>query len=389
MNTIRIAKMLIGINLKKSIPAIMTVTTFLLVLNVLLGILFSTTGIFSNSITENSSVHFMEIVNEGDPNDVNNINMELKKSRDVRASFIDVSHPVVMSCNNESGMEVYTIVGIPCELLPELKLSASSDQFLFLPKADKNSFNGMSRVEFEETLYIDKGNGVRAPELKCFEYEITDFYEPIQWDLFPESIAIIDEKTAMEIANGMSVDGMTIPSDRVIANVLDVSKMQALEQAIKKRFPNTDVRYALKHTGQLPNYATVFIAVSGMIIAILLVFCIINIRSSIKEILNTRQRDIGLFSLFGVQSKMINRVFIIEFTFNGVLSFLITSLITGIVFAFLDVAFSIDLISSYYLIYLVSNAIISVFMFVFIAIVQVRRALKRINQAKIFKEFLK
>lgn len=389
MNKIKIAKMFIGINLKKSISAILTLTTFLLVLNILLGILFATTGIFSGSITENSSVRFMEVVNGGDNKDITNINSEIKSMSDVKASFIDVSHSVVIPCNNESSMEIYTLVGVPKDLLPELNLSATSDKFLFLPSSDKDAFNGMDSVEIEETLYSDKGNGVRVAELKYFNYKITGFYESIKWDIYPDSIAIIDETTAMEIAYGLSPDGKTLGSDRVIVNVTDVSKMQAIEENLQEKFPNVDVRYALKYTGQLPAYATVLIAVSGIIIAILAAFSIINIRSSVQQMLNLRQRDIGLLSLFGVKSKEIRSIFIIEFIFYGVLSFLLASLMTSVLFGVFTIAFSIDLISNYFMIYLITNAVIAVLMFVLIAIMQVNRSLKRINNAKIFKEILK
>lgn len=389
MRKLKIAKMFINVNFIKSFSAIIALTTFLLVLNILLGILFSSTGMFSDSVTENSSMHFMEIINEGELSDNTKINDELSNMFGVNGSFIDVSHPIQIQCKNESGAQLYTLIGVPNSVLSEFNLSSSSDKFLFLPKTDENYFTGIDTVEFEETLYLANKDGLKLPELKLFKYDITGFYNKISLDIFPENLAIIDEATAMEIARGMTEDGTLMHSDRVIANVTDVSKMKSIEDTIVEKFPNTKVRYPLKYTGKLPQFATVLIAISGIILAILFIFCFINIKSSVKQMLNIRQRDIGLLSLFGVKSKEILWIFVIEFIFNGLISFLLASAVTCILFLIFKYAFLIDLITNYFYIYLITNAIIAVIMFVLIAIIQVRTSLKKINNAKIFKEILK
>lgn len=389
MKKFKITSLFIRSNFRKSISSILTLTTFLLVLNILLGILFSTTGIFSNSITENSSVHFMEIINNGDNSDLSKIKKYLDEISDVKGSFIDVSHPVMIECNNDSGMEIYTLVGVPKELLPDIGLSSDNEEFLFLPGKDKNKFNGLSNVQFEETLYKEQSSGIRKSEIVYFKYNISGFYRKISWDLFPDNIIIIDVGTATEIANRMTEDENILPSDRIIASIKNVSKMENIDEELSLKFPNTDIRYALKFTGQLPQFATVLIAISGIIVIILLVFCFVNIRSSVRQILDQRSRDIGLLSLFGVKTKEILSIFVMEFLFNGIIAFIFSSFISTLMFSLFKLLFDIDLLTGYLGIYLLSNVIIAVLLFVIIAFVQVSSSLKRINNAKVFKEILK
>ena len=388
MKRFKIAKMIIAAGFRKSVSTMLTLVTFLLVLNILIGILFSVTGILSGSITQNASVHFMEIINEANDVDILELKKEIDNMPDIKSSFIDVSHPVMIPCNNSSGMEVYTLIGIPRELLSEFGIFADKDTFLFLPNRDMQSYEGMDVVEIEETLFVNQPDGSRVPELLYFYYDITGYYDPIPWDIFPQDIVIIDEPTAMDIALGMSFDGVSPMSARVIAFVYDVSKMHDIEQEIISLFPSMDVRYALKYTGKLPEYATVLIAVSGIIIAILAVFCYTNIRSSVRQMLILRQRDIGLFSLFGVQNSDIVRVFVIEYVYYGVVSYVFVSVVTVLLFTIFKQLFRIDLLTNYVWIYLVSNAVLAVVIFAVIAAKQVHLILNRIDNAKIYKEIL-
>lgn len=389
MHTLRISFMFIRTNFKKALSSILTLITFLLVLNILLGVLFSTTGILGDTITENESVHYMEIINEGDSSNIQIIYQDLNSMDKVKGCFIDVSHPIVLPCNSEEGMKIYTLVGLPKELLSEIGVSSQNDKYLFLPIEDQASFDGIDVVQIEESLYVQQADESWLPEIVCYDYEITGFIEKIQWDIFPENIAIIDDKTAMEIAKGMTMNGDNYLSDRVIVYVSDVSNMKAVQEHLERTYSNVDIRYALKYTGQLPEYATVLIAVSGIIIAILLVFCYINIKNNVKQLLSMRQRDIALLSMFGVENKKITGLLVTEFSFYGVVAFLFVSAITFVLFFALRYVFSIDLLSGYMTIYLISNAVIALLILTLVSSFQVRSLLGKIDHTKIYKSILK
>lgn len=387
MRKIKIATLFIRNNYKKAIPSIMTLTTFLLILNILLGILFSTTGLFSDTIVDNSSVHFMEIINNGDRSEINKIKTFIENQKEISDSFFDTSHPIIIECDNNDGFQTYSLLGVPKQLLPRLGLKSSSDKFLFLPQNDKKYYSNITSVEIEETLYPEKEKNGKA-EIQTINYEVTGFYQKIQWDLFPENVAIIDSETANKIALRSNPE-KEILSDRIIAFVPDVASMKNIEQKIKESFLDAEVKYSLKFTNNLPQYAKVFIAISGIIVLILVLFCIVNIKESVHQILNIRKRDVGLLSLFGVENKNIFTIFMFEFLLYGVASFSLSFVSSSILFIMLKIFFSIDLISKYVLIYLFADIVIALLMFICISAIQIKLILKKIDSAKIFKEILK
>lgn len=386
MKRIKIASLFIKNNYKKAIPSIITLTTFLLILDILLGIFFSTTGILNDSIVENSSVHFMEILNNGEMSDISKIKEFISKQDEISGNFYDTSHPVLVDCDSEAGAETYTMIGIPKSLLPELGLKADTDKFCFLPKTDEKYFKNMTSIEIDETLY-PKGKKGDA-QIEYVKFDISGFYEKIKWDLFPENLIIVDDATAIEIAERSNKDG-SILSDRIIAYVSDSAAMSKVEGKLKAEFPNIDVKYSLKYTGQLSEFAKVFLAIGGIIILVLTVFCIINIKESVRQILNVRKRDIGLLALFGVDNSNIFYIFMIEFFLYGLVAFVLAYVTMGGLFFAIYKVCQLDLFGPFYLIYLIADLGIAVLMFIVISAIQLRNIMKKIDDAKIFKEILK
>ncbi len=386
MRKFKVVKVFVLNNISKTIPSILTLTTFLIILNILLGILFSTTGVLEKSITDNFSVHFMEILNNEDFTYSPQMSLDIEKIEQVDESFVDYAHPVQIE--SESGLyELVTIIGMPKSVLSALKLNTDEEKFLFLPDKLKDSFKLGEEVYFEETVYTGKLINGSLYDIVDFKYNVTGFFEELKWDVFPENIVIIDEETFLQIAD---VGGEAeMRSGRIIVYVSDVSEMKTVENKIKEIYPMADIRYTLKHTGSLPEFSKILIAVSSVILVVLLVFCIFNINGNVKQILNQRQRDIGLLSLFGVDSKTIFTIFVSEYFFSGLFAFILTGGITTLLFFILKEMFNLGQFLEFMWIYIVIDFVVSILIFVFISTLQVNLSLKKLNKSKIFKDILK
>jgi ABC-type antimicrobial peptide transport system permease subunit len=385
----KIIGMFVRNNIGKTLPSILTLTTFLLILNILLGILFSTTGVLSRSVTNNSYVRFMEVLNNGDFKKSSQMVSKISALPEVDECFPDVSHPIMIETENSDQFELYTALGIPKGLLSEFGLSSDTDQYIFLPRKDSDKFKKGSVVKFEETFYNKNARpGESSYELKELKYTVSGYYDDMNWDLFPENVVLMDQMTTDRIAVGGTSDGI-MAADRIIVHVADVSDMKTVEENIREMYPDTDIRYDLKHTGELPGYSKLIIAVSGTILIVLLVFCIFNINGNVKQILNSRRRDIGLLSLFGVDSGDITSIFVSEYFISGLISFVLAIAVTAVLFILLKVFGGIDMLTGYMHIYIIADALLAVLIFVLISAIQVKKALKKINKAKLFKEVLK
>lgn len=385
----KIIFMFVRNNIDKTLPSILTLTTFLLILNILLGILFSTTGVLSRSVTNNSFVHFMEVLNNGDFKKSSEMISKIEAIPEVDECFPDVAHPIMIENENSEQFELYTALGVPKSLLNEFGLSSDTDKYIFLPQKDSNRFKKGSVVKFEETLYNKNAKqGENAYELEELKYTVTGFYDDLNWDLFPENVILLDQITTDRIAMGGASDGI-MAADRIIVHVADVSNMKNVEEKIHEMYPESEIRYDLKHSGELPSYSKLIIAVSGTLLIVLLIFCIFNINGNVKQILNSRHRDIGLLSLFGVDSGDITYIFVWEYFISGFIAFILVIVVTTILFIMLKVFSGIDMLTDYMHIYIIADVILAVMIFVFISVIQVKRALKKINKAKLFKEVLK
>lgn len=378
-----------GDHIKKSISSICALITFLFVLNLLLGIIISTTGVFQSSITNNNSMKFMEICNEGDLKRTSEIYQYLKSLEDVNSCFIDVSFPVVVVCDNESNNETYNLLGVPKEMLVNLGIESPKDEkYLFLPKRHEEYFKD-SLFIFEVSEYVVNEDGAKVVNCHDMTFDITGYYEDISLDLFPEDLAIIDEETAMTIAKNASESGEEIYSSRVIATVDDVSSMNAVEEKLVRKFENVTVRYDLKYTHELPSYAKILITISGVILSVIFIICICNIQSGITQMMSLRKRDIALLSLLGIQKKQIRRIFILEFAFSGILAFVGAFLLTNVIFIGFLKGFGLDLLTNCIGIYFLVDLVVAIVMFILISYILLEKMLRELNMSKMYKDILK
>lgn len=206
--------------------------------------------------------------------------------------------------------------------------------------------------------------------------------------MLPPDLALIDEARMLAITERMYPDGK-VHVHRILVTCDDISSMKDIETQISQIYPDATIRYSLKYSKKLPTFSVMLITGSSIIIVILLIICIINIRNNVNQILDTRNRDIGLLTLFGTGDKYIKSIFIHEFSFYGFITFIIATLSNLILFVLFKMVLRLDLLTDYFLIYLILNLTISVLVFCLVSFLQISRRAKKLNKAKLFKEFLK
>ena len=374
---------------KKMMPAILALTSFLLILNILLAILISTTGIFDKSVTNNVTMKFMEIINNGSLEETKKIDEKLAVMDKVADHIPDYYHPVIVDKKDGQMGEDFNLIGMSEIIIKDLGITPSGEKYMYLPNSASKTYKIGDVVSVEEPVYKDNPKANEKPyEFKTFEFEVKGFYDDISWDVLPDDLAIID-KNSFEIITSNLVEHGALAADRGLAYIPNVADMKDVEKSITSEFPNVQVRYSLKNAGHLPDYAVFLVAVSGIIIAILFVFCFFNIRGNVSQILNQRTRDLGLLSLFGMEPASIRYVLVCEFFIAGISAFVLSGVVTFGLLVALYVIWKIDVFLRYMWIYLVIDLILAIVLFVGIACFEITSALKKINNAKIFKEILK
>ena len=165
--------------------------------------------------------------------------------------------------------------------------------------------------------------------------------------------------------------------------------MKIVEGKIGELYPNAMVKYSLKYSNELPSYTVVLLAGSGIIVVVLLLICVFNIKNSVNQIVDQRNRDIALLSLFGSGDKTIRQMFIYEFIVYGLVTFVCSTFISFGVFITFKYVLGIDMITKAYWVYIVFDFAISLIVFGILSITLISSRLKKLNNAKMFKEFLK
>lgn len=218
--------------------------------------------------------------------------------------------------------------------------------------------------------------------------DITAYYKDIEFDMLPPNLAIIDEHRMFQIVKKMSeTESYTI--QRLLITVDDISDMKIVEGKVSEVYSDALVKYSLKYSNELPSYTVILIAGSGIIVVILLLICVFNIKNNVNQIIDQRNRDIALLSLFGVGDKTIRKMFIYEFVIYGLCTFICSTAISFGLFAIFKYILEIDILTNMYWIYMILDFVISFIVFGVLSITQISSRLKKINNTKMFKEFLK
>ncbi|CRZ33963.1 FtsX-like permease family protein [Herbinix hemicellulosilytica] len=389
LNVINVSEIFLKSNFKKFISSILSLVTFLLIANLLLGFILSTTGVLSDSLADNNTMHFMEIlIDSSIERDIEEIRENLQKIKHVESIIWDYSHPILLEAVNSDSNAILNIIGIPKAALKYFGAETDKEEYFFIPSGKKDLFDIGSEAIFEEGEYVINDDGKLDAIITDHYVKIDGYYKEFDFDMLPPELALIDEARMLAIVEKMSPDGKLYVK-RVILTVDDISYMKEIETQINKIYPDVTIRYSLKYSKDLPAFSVILIAGSSIIILFLLIICVINIRNNVNQILNTRNRDIGLLSLFGTDEKNIKLIFILEFAFYGFMAFIFSTVSVALIFGLFKLALNVDLLTNYFYFYVLLDLIISVVIFCLISIVQINSRLKKLNKEKLFKEFLK
>lgn len=376
-------------NFKKFIPSCLTLITFLFIFNLITGVMLSVTDNFRDSIVNNKALYIMEI-NFRNYKDINLIDKKnsYKEIEDVDDAFVDFSHPVAIESKNSGNIEVVQLVGVPKSVVNRFSnIENPPNNFLVLPEILNDRFKEEELITFEEGEYFEEEGKIKS-KLVNYDLKVTGFYKEFLFDYFPPNVVLIDETLAEKIAIKSSENGSPI-ADRMIMLVTKVDKMDDVSKAISKDDKDVQVKYDLKMTKNLPDYAVIMLAISSVIIVVLLALSCINIYNSIKQMLNLRIRDIALFDILGIEEKKIKVMFLQEFTIYSIATFIMSIIITICIFSIFKVFFSFNLLGIYIIIYIISNFCISVIVFLTITYIQITKQLGNLTRRKIYKEVLK
>lgn len=386
---ISVSRVFLKSNIKRFIPAICTMGTFLLVFNILLGFILSTTGVLSDSLTDNNTMHFMEVLFEGEtiPN-VEDINKNIASIDNVENVIFDFCHPILLESEDYQTSEILNLIGVPQGALKYFGIEGDKAEYFYLPSSKEKSFADYNKGVFEEGEYYIDENGELLSRIVLHSVDIVSYYKDMDFDMLPPDLAIIDENRMLDIYRGMN-ETEEYRVQRVLLTVENISDMKTIEEEIYNIYPDSIAKYSLKYTNELPHFTTVLIAGSSIIVAILFIICIINSRNSINQILDSRNRDIALLSLFGSGDKKIVSMFLIEFFTYGLITFVASVLFTVGLFGIFKFALQIDLLTDLYWVYLLVDLLIAMVVFGLISFTQISGRLKKLNNAKMFKEFLK
>jgi ABC-type lipoprotein release transport system permease subunit len=155
---------------------------------------------------------------------------------------------------------------------------------------------------------------------------------------------------------------------------------------------NIGAFFGLPHSGLHMQSARAMVLDSIIIGIVPLILSIINIRSNVRQMLDWRQHDIGLLSLFGMRSRDMLKVLIAEFVCAGLVAFVVSVAATVlwlVVFKAMLGIVHIRRVFPFLTFYLVIDAIIAVVLYTVIATIQASCSIRRINNARSFKEMLK
>lgn len=376
-------------NVKKFMPSVITLVTFIVVLNIVMGILLETTGVMKQAVTQNASMYLMEIVIENNESEDNLVSMidEINKIEYVASACMDLSHPI-NAVNSKSGKnEVFNILGINKKALHYFGIeNCEKDSFFYIENKFLDTFPVDSMLTFDEGEYYIENNELKS-RVVYYDAQVSGGFTSIGDDFFPKGLALIDSKTSLKIAKGMSPDGK-IKSNRIIVIIPDVSKMKLVEQNIQEKYDFVSIHYSLKNAKELPSYSKVLITVGSIIIGILFLLSIFNLNGSVKQILSSRSRDIALFQLFGVKKNKIKKIFLLEFILYSAITFVVTIIIVTSLLESLKICFGFDIISKYYCIYFVIDFVMSIFIFGTLSLIHIATGIKSSSGGE-YKEMLK
>ncbi|SEF81788.1 ABC transporter permease [Lachnospira multipara] len=378
------------INLKNAVSAIVTLVSFVLILNLIIGIVFQMTGVMKHDIVDNNSLKFMEIIVDDTRNEsLKSIYNDLRSNDKIEGCVYDLTVPVTnMDMQNDSDVTYY-MFGVTKDMLKSFGINANEelDNYLYIPETYKENNKTDSFVLYSAYKTIDE-NGIEEINYTEKQLEITDYYNEIKLNLLPEPLILVDETEAINYYNNNMIDFGLFDNTRIIATVKDVSYFKEIENELNNNYDNLLIRYDLKNTGTLPEYAKVITIVSSIVILVLAFFSITNLKANINQNLNTRKREIALMGILNFGKKKIIAIELIGFLIDSVICFSISFVVSIILFTLLKSYFGFDIISGYGIYYFVIDLAITIILFIGISTIELKLYTQKILNRKMYREVL-
>ncbi|QUI22895.1 hypothetical protein HZI73_11620 [Vallitalea pronyensis] len=382
-------------NFKKFIGVMFSLMTFLLILNLVLGIVLSVYDNMKMGIVDNNSLYFMEVYNEDDPMRIpHELKENLENYHGVEEAFWDASHPVKLLSHDLHNLDMTNIFGVSTQALKYFKIDADAvdDDFIFLSQSlqHNDKFSQLTigdKLYMKDYKYIKEGDTWTSSEY-LIERTFYGFVDSDDLSMFNNNLSLIHEDMSQEIAMGMTKTGEPYFS-RLIVIVPEVNKLADISDVIKQESPSLKTRYILETTGNLPRFAVIIVTISVFVMFILFLISTLSVSSNLNQIFNLRKRDMVLFDIFGVEEVKVMRMFMAELFLYGLLTFFATSLITTILFYGFKVFLGFDILTNYQYIYYIVNFILSVGILNINGFIKLKRLLNTKNTMAYYKEVLK
>jgi len=368
--------------------------TFLLLINIMFGFISSVVGSFQSNVVGNSSLYFMQV------STLNNgavltkaLSEKIQRIPGVAAVIPEYPNVYTLYGKSKALGTFTTFLGVPYKTLMYFGVKnqpSTSKEFLYLNQSVPNSINfkRLNMVHIDAIRYITKG-GVINTEPYTVNMRVTDLSNISSIQILPPNISLIDQRTANQLALSSTPPGKEPSVMDFVVIVPNVSKMNFVSGKIQLLNSYLETRYDLKSTHQLPQFAVLVVTVSVTLFAILFAISLFNIRSSIKQLLTMRLRDIALFDILGVEIRSITSVFLTEFVFSAVISLLSALFVTFVVLELIRVSFAIDLISPYVVQYITIDILLAIVMIVITAYIEIKRIERKLINTQFYKEIIR
>lgn len=377
-------------NIKKFCSIILSLTFFIFIINIVTGFILSVRTNYKTDVVDNSNLYFLEVTNK----DINykfnnNIINKISKIDGIRFVIPDYGLSASFEKTDNTGNSAGALIAVPKEALSYfgIKDEKIKSEYCFINEQsyDKkfSKFNKGDLINIITHLPIVKEDHIegRPVNIKC---NLTNVFKLPELLYFPADTSIIDTTTYSKfLKKGIG------NTSKIIIICPKVDQLKNVAKCIENLDKNFIVKYALKTTNTLPKFAVMITLVSSIIIGVLLIITILNVYSSMKQVLILRKRDIGLLYILGIAKEKIYSLFIIEFFLNGVITFLTSILSTVLVSLILKNICSIDILSTYFGIYVFLDFIISIGILVIVGTFHINKLIHKLETGSFYKEVLK
>ncbi|GAB6170516.1 hypothetical protein JCM1393_29760 [Clostridium carnis] len=377
-------------NIKSFSNIIFSLAFFILIFNFIIGFILNVTNNYKSDVVDNSNLYFMQVENKDlDYKFNNDVLNKISNISGVEYAFLDYGMNVEVLKDNKESKSSCAIIPVSKDYLSYfgVKDSIDNDRYFLLNDVavDSETFNNNENITLRAHIPTIK-NGNIYGDSTLMPTSLTSKFTMPELLYFPPDTSIIDPITFEELFN---TNTNNITSSKLIVICPKVDSMKSICKEIEAIDSTFVVKYALKTTNTLPQFAVIITTISSSILIFFLIITIFSVSSSIKQFLILRKRDIGLLYILGVEEKNIYKLFISEFFFNGIVTLSLSFLGTIIASLILNYFFNFDLISKYVFLYFTLDFLLVIGLLILLGTIQLKKLIKKLSAGTFYKEILK